>query len=303
MQNGTNARRCVLMVIAALWLAAPAAAQVVRVYEVRHRIAEELAPLVETALAGEGRVVADRRTNALVLSGSPSAVASALEILAALDVRARTVRLRYESRRSSELASAGASVRWRAGAGGLRIGDVLWRSPEGDRRAEAAAAIAVEGEAGRRASTLAGELRILDGQSGRIATGTSAPITARRIQRGRRGAVIEESTHYESAESGFEASPRVLRDGRVELALRTFHGSISTSDGPGLEGTDQHASLRPDGAIDRASAETRLVLTPGTTIVLGGIARAESAQRGALTAGGASSAAEESLLLMTVDVE
>ncbi len=301
MQNGTNARRCVLVVIAALWLAAPATAQVVRVYEVRHRIAEELAPLVETALAGEGRVVADRRTNALVLSGSPSAVASALEMLAALDVRARTVRLRYESRRSSELASAGASVRWRAGAGGLRIGDVLWRSPEGDRRAAAAAAIAVEGEAGRRASTLAGELRILDGQSGRIATGTSAPITARRIQRGRRGAVTLESTHFESAESGFEASPRVLRDGRVELALRTFHGSFSTSGGTGLEGT--HTSLRPDGAIDRASAETRLVLTPGATVALGGIARAESAQRGALTAGGTSGAADESVLLVTVDVE
>jgi len=115
--------------------------------------------------------------------------------------------------------------------------------------------------------------------------------------------VIEESTYYESAESGFEASPRVLRDGRVELALRTFHGRVSTSDGTGLEGTDPHASLRPDGAIERASAETRLVLTPGATVALGGIARAESAQRGALTAGGTSGAADESVLLVTVDVE
>ena len=280
MKGGTNARRTALVVIAALWIAAPAAAQVVRVYEVRHRIAEELAPLVETVLSGEGRVVADRRTNALVLSGSPRAVASALELLAALDVRARTVRLRYEARRSGELASAGASVRWRAGAGGLRIGDVLWP------RAAAAVAIGVEGEAARRASTLAGELRILDGQSGRIASGTSAPITARRIQRSRHGAVTLESTHYENAESGFEASPRVLRDGRVELALHPFH-----------------ASLRSDGAIERASAETRLVLTPGATVALGGITREESAQRGALSAGGTSGAAEESLLLVTVDVE
>jgi type II secretory pathway component HofQ len=115
--------------------------------------------------------------------------------------------------------------------------------------------------------------------------------------------VIEESTQYENAESGFEASPRVLRDGRVELALRTFHGSISTGDGIGIEGTDRHASLRPDGTIDRASAETRLVLTPGATVALGGIARQENAQRGALSAGGASGAAEESLLLVTVDVE
>jgi Flp pilus assembly secretin CpaC len=294
MKDGKRVRRFALLAFAAIWLAAPAAAQVVRVYEVRHRIAEELAPLVETALSGEGRVAADRRTNALVLSGSSRAVASALELLAALDVRARTVRLRYEARRSGELASAGANVRWRAGAGGLRIGDVLWRSPQVDPhdaaqmgpRGAAAVAIGVEGGAAHRISTLSGELRILDGQSGRIASGGSAPVTTRRIERGRHGAVIEESTQYESAESGFEASPRVLRDGRVELALRPFH-----------------ASLRPDGAIERASAETRLVLTPGATVALGGIAREESARHGALTAGGASGAAEESVLLITVDVE
>src|SRR2546425_475033 len=80
------------------------------------------------------------------------------------------------------LASSGASVHWRAGAGGFRIGDVSWP------RGAAALAIEVEGEAARRASTLAGELRILDGQSGRISSGASLPITARRIQRGRRGA-------------------------------------------------------------------------------------------------------------------
>src|SRR5262245_17997874 len=163
MDHGRTARRLALLAIAALGLAVPAAAQVVRVYEVRHRIAEELAPIVATALAGEGRVVADRRTNQLVLSGSPRAVSSALELLAALDVRARMVHLRYEARRTGDLASAGASVRWRAGAGGLRIGDVSWPS------AAAALAVGVEGASERRASTLSGELHILDGQSGRIA--------------------------------------------------------------------------------------------------------------------------------------
>src|SRR5262245_50473102 len=68
-------------------LAAAAAAQSLRVYAVRHRTAEELAPLVESALGGEGRAIADRRTNQIVLTGPPRAVASALEVLAALDVR------------------------------------------------------------------------------------------------------------------------------------------------------------------------------------------------------------------------
>ncbi len=268
------------LVAAVLWIASAAAAQVVRVYEVQHRTAEELAPLVETAIAGQGRVVADRRTNTLVLSGSPRGVASALELLGALDVRARTVLLRYEARSSRELASAGVSVSWRVGAGGFRAGDVRW--PGG----AAAIAVGAETEATRRAATLVGELRILEGQSGRIASGASLPITTRRIQRSAHGEVVEEATHYVTDESGFEASPRVLRDGRVELALRPFD-----------------ESLRPDGAVARASADTVLVLAPGATVALGGIVREESAQRGGLSGGGTSGASQESLLLVTVEVE
>jgi type II secretory pathway component GspD/PulD (secretin) len=278
MKQSSIARRIALAMGAALWFAAAAGAQTVRVYKVQHRVAEELAPLVESAIHGEGRVVADTRSNALVLSGSPRAVSSALELLSALDVRAHMVRLRYQARSTGELASAGASVRWRVGAGGFRIGDVRWAS--------GAAAIAVEGGASASMATLTGELRILEGQSGRIATGSSLPVTSRRIQRSGRGVAVEESTAYATAESGFEASPRVLHDGSVELALRPFD-----------------ASVRADGAIDRTSAETRLVLAPGATVALGGIARNESAQSGALAGAGASGATSESLLLVTVDVE
>jgi type II secretory pathway component GspD/PulD (secretin) len=156
----------------------------------------------------------------------------------------------------------------------------------------------VEGGAARRTSTFAGELRILDGQSGRIATGTEAPVTSRRIRRTRHGAMIEESTQLANAESGFEATPRVLRDGRVELALRGFESSLRTRSS--FTGSD---AARPDGVIDRASAETRIVLAPGATVALGGITRAESAQHGSFAGGGASDAAQERLLLVTVNVE
>jgi type II secretory pathway component GspD/PulD (secretin) len=259
---------CWFAAVIAVALASAAYAQSVQVYKAQHRTVEELAPLVEAALHGEGRVVADARTNALVLSGSPRAVQGALEMLAVLDVRARTVRLRYESRSAGELTSAGVSVQWRAGTGGFSIGDVRWP------RGAAAIAVGAEGSATQRTSTLRGELRILDGQSGRISSGTARPVTTRR------------SRFYASAESGFDASPRVLRDGRVELALRPF---------------DQ--ALRADGAIDRTSAATRVVLEPGATVALGGIAREEDAQGRALTGAGSSHAANESVLLVTVDVE
>ena len=280
MKHGSIARRTALAVLALCWIAASASAQVVRVYKVAHRTAEELAPLVETAIAGQGRVIADRRTNSLVLSGSEPSVASALALLGELDVRARTVVLRYEARSSGELRSAGASVRWGAGAGGCRVGELSW--PSG----AAALAIGAEGAAERHASTLAGELRILDGQSGRIASGASLPVTSRRISRSGRGEVVEESTHYVTADSGFEATPHVLHDGRVELALRPFE-----------------ASLRPGGAIDHASAETRLVLTPGATVALGGILRERAAQHGGFSGAGTGAAVDESLLLVTLELD
>lgn len=274
-------RRLALCAGVALWLALPAAAQVMQVYEVRYRTAEELLPLAETAMAGEGRAMADRRTNAIVLSGPRQAVEGAVALLRSLDVRARTVVLRYESRGARELVSQGARVRWSVGSGAVRIGNVIWAG-DGTR-------VAVRVNEGdlRRSSTLAGTLRIMDGQSGRIATGTSLPVATRRVQPGPAGPMRTESTHYVSADSGFEARPRVLGDGRIELALRPFDASVGR-----------------DGSVARSGADTVLVLEPGRTVALGGILRDSRTQgSGALSGGDSAAEKDESLLLVTAEIE
>ena len=89
-----------------------------------------------------------------------------------------------------------------------------------------------------------------------------------------------------TAESGFEASPRVLGDGRVELALRPFDESV-----------------QPGGAIERTGADTVLVLDPGTTVAVGGIVSEQSTSHGAFSGAGGRGASQESLLLVTVEVE
>jgi type II secretory pathway component HofQ len=273
-------RRLFLFAAVAWALAAPAAAQVVHVYKARHRTAEELLPLAETAMGAEGRAVADRRTNSLVLTGSREAVQSALSLFAALDVRARTVVLHYEARRTADLASQGARVAWSVDAGSLRVGNVAW--PQGGSRV----AVHLDESAGQRAGTLAGQLRILDGESGRIATGTRVPVTTRRVQPGRYGPVVRETSQYVSAESGFEARPRVLNDGRVELALVPFD-----------------ASLRRDGTIAASGAATRLVLEPGRTVAVGGLLRDARDEQGGGPLSGERRSADESLLLISAEVE
>jgi type II secretory pathway component GspD/PulD (secretin) len=273
-----------VLACAALVLVAAASASardVVQVYKVQHRTAEELLPLVETALAGEGSAAADRGSNALVLSGSSAAVASALVLLAKLDAPQRNIVLRYESRTARELDAEGIRVAWTVDAGSLRLGNVVLPG-DGTR-----VAIVPDGRSRAGAATLAGQLRILDGGSGRISVGTSAPVTTRRVDDGWRGTVVSESTTYFSADSGFEARPRILGDGRIELALRPFE-----------------ASLQPGGRVSFSNAETRLVLEPGKTTVVGGLLR-DTQERRTDAFSGADSArtSDTSLLLITAEIE
>lgn len=273
--------RITSLALLCLLLAASAAAQVTQVYQTRHRSAEELAPLAEGFLGPEGRVVADRRTNLLVLSGSRENVATALKLLAQLDVRPRSVVIRYESHSARELAALGAEVRWSAGAGGVRIGNVRWPG------ARDGASLRLDSRSGTSTGTLAGTLRVLDGETGRIGTGISVPVPTRRVFEDRRGRRVVDSTQYVSAESGFEARPRVLGDGRIELALRPFDASV-------------HA----DGSVTGTGAETILILDPGRSVALGGILREASDRHGsALSGAGASDASDESLLVVTAELE
>ena len=114
------ARACALalatsMALVAGWIpVATARAQDrdVKVYVVKHRTAEELIDVAETALDGAGRVAADRRSNTLVLTGEPRAVERALAVLASLDIARRSVSLRYESISARTLEAQGIAVTW-----------------------------------------------------------------------------------------------------------------------------------------------------------------------------------------------
>lgn len=278
-----SAPLCGVLLLLALGLALPAAARVVRVYEVRHRVAGELVPLVETVLGAEGRVVADARTNSLVLSGEPAGVESALTLLAALDVRLRTVVLRYASEDAASFAARGVRIDWRIEAGSFRVGSLGGPG----KHAGTWVSVGLEETHRKRDGAQTGLLRILEGESGRIASGVSAPFTSRRIRSGPHGRVVHESTQLVSAESGFEARPRLLGDGRIELALRPFHDRLG-----------------PDGRIETAAAETRVVVSPGETLVIGSLVRSERGDRRDLQA--RARRAEESgerLLLVSAAVE
>lgn len=276
------ARPLGLALVLVLGIAPPSAAQSLsRVYSPKHRAAEDLLPAVEAAMAGEGSAVVDRASNSLVLVGSSRAIAEALVVLAKLDRRLRSVVLHYESRGLREIEAAGVQVAWSAGSGALRVGNVIWP------RGETGAVIVPEGFAGTREGGFAGSLRLIEGESGRLLTGTSVPVTTRRVERGFGGVVVRESQRQLHANSGFDARARILGDGRVQVDLAPFE-----------------AELGAGGTVRRSSAETSVVVEPGESVAVGGFDLGSSERSGSIVSGARDERErEQRVLLLRVEVE
>jgi len=249
-------------------------------YRPKHRLAEELLPLARTALAGEGNAAVDAGTNSLLLVGDGPALKRALALLEQQDRALRSVVVHYESRGSSELDAAGIRVDWGASTGALRIGNVL--APAGETRL----LVQPEAASGRGSDTLGGTLRVLEGQSGQIATGVDLPVTMRR----RTAFGVEERTGFASADSGFLVTPRVLGDGSVRLDLAPFDARIA-------------GQTRAGPVIERSGAATSLTVKPGETVALGSLAATGSATRADAYGVERERSHDERVLLVRVEVE
>jgi len=249
-------------------------------YRPKHRLAEELLPLAQTALAGQGNAAVDAGTNSLLLVGDGPALRRALELLAQQDRALRNVVLHYESRTANELDAAGIRVAWGTATGSFRIGNA--RVPEGG------AHLFVEPELSqlRGSGTFGGTLRVLEGQSGQIATGVDVPVTTLRSSR----FGVEERTSFASADSGFWVTPRVLGDGSVRLDFAPFDARIA-------------GQMRAGLVVEHSGAETTITAKPGDTVALAGLSTAVSV-RGADAAGAQrSSLSGERIMLLRVELE
>lgn len=272
MRTARRRTRAAIALVLLAWVAQAAAEpRAVEVYRPAHRLAEELLPLAEAALGDEGEAALDPGTNAVVLIGAPRAVASALALLRQQDRARPTVILRYESRRALDLEAAGLRVAWRVAAGDVRVGSVL--GPPGATGLD----VAVEGLRAEDSGAWRGTLRLLDGESGRIGAGRTVPVPLR----GRYGP----STTFVTAERGFVATPRVLGDGSVRVAIAP---------------TD--ATVDGEGRVTFGAAATEVILRPGEIVAIGSMGRT-GASRTLGPAVRRDEAHEEELLLLSVEVE
>ena len=253
--------------------AARAEGPTIEVYKAANRTAAELLPLAETAMAGEGSAALDSGTNSVVLMGPPAAVERTLALLRQQDQRRQTVVMRYESKRVDELASERIRVDWSAGSGSVRVGNVIFPGNRTGARVSGGA-LRSHGE-----GTLAGILRVMDGEVGHIGAGRSVPVHSR----GR----FTSSTTFVTAERGFTARPRILAQDRVQVEIAPTDDSVDDR-----------------GRVEFTGATTTVIVKPGETVALGGISRSSdehSAGSRVITA--SESAKDERVLLLTVDIE
>jgi len=245
----------------------------IHVYRPQSRGAAELVAPAQAALGDAGSAALDAGTNALVLIGEPDAVGAALALLAELDRPQPTVVLHYESQRADELAARGVRIAWSVDAGSVRVGNV--HAPPG---VDLLAVRPFDVRA-KQSARLAGVLRVQDGQSGRIETGTAVPVVHH---------ISPWESHVStlSATSGFEATPRVQGDGRVRVSLEPFEGA-----------------LQRGGAIRTSGAATELVLEPGETVAVGGLSAPSEQRRGGTGGAAREERYADWLLLLRVEVE
>lgn len=268
--------RALVPVLLALALPAPSAdaQRRVEVYKMKYRTAEEMLPLAQTVMAGSGNVAVDRGTNSLVLIGDPGAVSDVLDLLATQDRKLRTVVLKYDTKRVRDLEAQGFDVRWTAEAGSFRIGNV--RRPPGS---GSSVAVRAQDETRRLSDSFTGTVRVTEGESTRIETGTTIPFST--------AGPYGTNTQFVTAATGFEATTRILGDGRVQVDLAPFAGRLGRG-----------------GRIETMNAATLVTVTPGETVVVGGIEEAsDSAGVDAFTGARSGSVRDDTVLMLRADIE
>ncbi|MGN7975122.1 DNA uptake porin HofQ [Serratia sp. 22264] len=243
-------------------------------------IAENLNAQGSILLSERGSVVADKRTNALLIRDTAPIVALLTKRIAEMDAPLAQVQLAAHivTINSESLRELG--VRWglatdEGAAKPLRMGDFNVSLPLERSAVSAGFHLARIGgrlldlelmalEQENRVEIIASpRLLTAHQQTASIKQGTEIPYE---VKSGSSGAT---SMEFKEAVLGMEVTPKILPNGRITLTLQISQNmpgrSISRADGEAL-------------AIDKQEIKTQVTVKDGETIVLGGVFQRQSAQ-------------------------
>jgi hypothetical protein len=268
-----------LPLLAALLLlcgTAGAAPTTIETFELLHRTAEEVIPVLRPLVPEPGVVtgMGDR----VIVRGTREVLDSVAEALGHLDRPPRRLLVKVRQERAGNVEALGATVdtRGRAGEltlstgrGGSGAGVETSRGRTEPGAAGSWAAVRVLGTSSRDEGAVEQQVQTLEGRAALIKAGQSFPVGERYVLAGPGGATTAESVRYVEATSGFWVLPRVSGD-QVTLEITPF-GVRPASSGGGV--VDLH---RADAVVSGPLGEWLLVASSAQTSVYGGAGTAYS---------------------------
>lgn len=226
----------------------------IRVYDLRHQLADNLLPVVRQQLAdGES---AQAFNNQLVVNASPTRHTQIAGLLASLDVPMRNLMITV--RRNND---GGGTTQGISASGGIRTGEVYLGTgrPPVHERDDSGLAIHHEGlqvrtrrDIQQQGSSGEQQVRAIEGQPAWIATGQTIAYTAR----DRWGNPV---TEFQDANQGFYVTARVVGD-RVQLSISASNDRLS-----------EEPEERRMGIIRTEGLDTTVSGQVGEWIALGGL--------------------------------
>ncbi len=246
-----------------------------KIFQLRHRFAEDMLPTV-SPLVGPGGV-ASAMGDKLIVRASPERLVEIERLVASLDTERKTLRITLN--RTVDVRNDSREI---GVSGSVRGGDVVVQTA--DRRGVIRGGVVVQ--AGQHESTAREQssefLNVLEGGAAVISVGQYVPFTETWAVLTRRYARLQTTVSFHEISTGFSVRPRVLGD-VVELEVTPRVFSLS------------------GGVIEFEALSTTVSVRPGEWFDLGGVMRSRDDVSREIFAGGDASGSQHSQLRIRVD--
>lgn len=262
-----HAIRTPLAVVLALWSALVFAADTeMQIFDLKHRPADQIAPIVQPLLR-EGEVVQAHGFE-LIVRAAPATIEQVRALLDRLDRAPKRLLISVRQSSSGRTAEGGAEAQVRT-----RPGD-------------SAGSIRLYGTNGREQGAAEQQIQVLEGNPAFIAFGQSVPVGERTLVIGPGGGAVQDSIRYRDVTSGFYVLPQ-LRDKRVRLRISPHRETLSRSGG---------------GVVNLQRADTVVEGPLGEWIELGGTVEQRSNDQAGIVYGTRARTEQQGRIAVKVDV-
>jgi type II secretory pathway component GspD/PulD (secretin) len=246
----------------ALLACSVALSQEMQVIDLHYRRADDVIPILRPLLdPGDALTGADDK---LFVRAGPAALARVAQALEVVDRPQRQLLITVGQGRVTELAAADARGSATVSSGDVSIG--VNRPPGTDTSAQ----VVVAGRRQQANLHNVSSVRAIEGVEAYVAVGQQVPFTSTDVAQGRGGTVVQTSTTYRDASTGFYAIARLSGD-RVTLVISPRQQSYDRSRG---------------GTIRTAGAESTVTARLGEWVELGAVRETGSSSDSGLLAWG-----------------